>query len=75
MPFTNRNHAAGSTGSRQVSWVQPGHWFHSFQTGSLGIKHAMVPAVPHRFFGFNTPLVPQVPDRFLGFNHAMGSTG
>ena len=36
MPFTNRNHATGSTGSRQVPWVQPRHWFHSFQTGSLG---------------------------------------
>ena len=31
----------------------------------------MVPQVPHRFLGFNTPLVPQLPDRFLGFNHAM----
>ena len=30
MPFTNRNHATGSTGSRQVPWVQPRHWFHSF---------------------------------------------
>ena len=36
MPFTNRNHATGSTGFRQVPWVQPRHWFHSFQTGSLG---------------------------------------
>ena len=29
MPFTNRNHATGSTGSQQVPWVQPRHWFHS----------------------------------------------
>ena len=60
MLFTNRNHATGSTASRQVPWVQPRHWFHSFQTGSLGS---------------NTPWVQQVPCRFLGFNHATGSTG
>ena len=29
MPFTNRNHATSSTGSKQVPWVQPRHWFHS----------------------------------------------
>ena len=34
--FLAFNHATGSTGSRQAPWVQPRHWFHSFQTGSLG---------------------------------------
>ena len=29
MPFTNRNHATGSTGPKQIPWVQPRHWFHS----------------------------------------------
>ena len=77
MPFTNRNHATGSTGSRQVPW------FHSFQTGSLGSNTQGF----HRFhtgslcstrhwlhwfqtgsLGSTTPLVSQVPERFLGFN-------
>ena len=50
----------GSTGSRQVPWVQPRRWFHRFHTGSLGST---------------TPWVQQVPCMFLGFNHATGSTG
>ena len=90
MPFTNRNHATGSTGSKQAPWVQSRHWFHSFQTGSLGsntqwFHKSQTGSLPstrhwfHRFqtgsLGSTTPLVPQVPHRFLGFNHAMGSTG
>ena len=73
--FLGFNHATGSTGSRQVPWVQPRHWFHRFHRSSLGLTTPWVQQVPCRFFGFNTPLVPQVPDKFLGFNHATGSTG
>ena len=50
MPFTKRNHATGSTGSRKVPWVQPRHWFHSFQTGSLGSNTQWF----HRFHRFHT---------------------
>ena len=50
MPFTKRNHATGSTGSRNVPWVQPRHWFHSFQTGSLGSNTQWF----HRFHRFHT---------------------
>ena len=38
-----------------IPWVQPGHWFHRFHTGSLGSAR---------------PLVWQVPDRFLGFKRS-----
>ena len=49
--FLGFNHATGLTGSRQVFWVQARHWFHRFQSVSLGS---------------NTPLVSQVPAGSLG---------
>ena len=51
--FLHFSQATGSTGSRQVPWVQPGHWFHRVADRFLGFKHARVPQVPHRFLGFN----------------------
>ena len=56
--FLGFNHATCSTASRQVSWVQPRHWFRRFQTGFLGSKNARF----HRFHAF------------LGFKNATGST-
>ena len=74
------------TGSRQVPWVQLGHWFHKFQTGSLGSTTLWFHSFQtgflgsknarfHRFqtgsLGSTTHWFHRVPDRFLGFKHAM----
>ena len=75
MPFTHRNHAtgstgSGSTGSRQVPWVQirngstgsrqiprvqTRHLFHRFQTGSLGSTSLWVQQVEPKEPVWNRP--------------------
>ena len=66
--FLGFNHTMGSTGSMQVPWVQPRHWFHRIPDRFFGLKHAMVPQFQIVSLGSTTPLVSQVLDRFLGFN-------
>ena len=79
--FLGFNQATGSTGSRQVPWVQPRYgstasrqfsWVQKTR-GSTGSMHSLGSTthwfhrVPDRFLGFKHAMVPQVPDRFLGF--------